>query len=270
MVAADVSVPYRGRQLTFQMKAHNGTGSHTLRMAVLSHGNGASPDQIAATFISAYNANSTDPTWGTNLTAITPDSANANCSIVGAGLTCVLGANWLTFSGKFTVPADCNNLIAVVFTDSQIAGAGTFALSEMGLHEGDETSAFTLRPAEVEFNALCAYYWKSFRPPTAPASNIGSHTNGSLHYFNNLVGAVAGDTPTFPFPVPMRYKAPTGLLYNPHGSGAHVRNVTANSDSSGETIHCDNIHSFYISLTGSFAWLMGDDIWFHVAFEAEL
>lgn len=264
------SIAHRGRTMTFQMDAVNSVNTHTLRMAVLSNGGGQTPDQVASGFVSAFNGASVDPTWGSLITQLTPVSCNANCSIVGDGLTCVLGSNWLRFSGQWVIPDDTVNIIVVVFMDNAAATNGSIGLSDMGLCDGAQECEYTPLSAGLETVALERYYWNSFRPQDPPVSNAGVHTNGALHYINNLTGIVAGDTPTFNYPVPMRYRAPEGVLYNPHGSGAHVRNTTQNSDSSSETIHRDSTHTFYITLTGAFNWLPGDDIWFHIAFSAEI
>lgn len=269
VIEADLSEPYAGRTVTFQMKAANNVNTHTLRMALLSYSGTA--DSLPTPFVAAWGGASVDPTWGVNIAQITPTAALGAGVLAGSGITCTLTSGWVTFGGTFVVPANCTNLIAVVYTDTAAAAAGKIGLSEMGVVDGNKLVDFVLRPAGVEFNDLLRYYWKTFRPPTPPADNLGSHTTGALHYYNVQTGAVAfTDTPTFHFPVPMRYKAPTGLIFDTNFTGGHLRNTTRGSVSSSETIHSDNIHTFYITHTPAFDWAPGDDIWFQASFDAEI
>jgi hypothetical protein len=267
MEAEDV-MPYRGRTVNFQMNALNGVGSHTLRMVLLQLNSSGAADTIPATFVSAFGAASTDPTWGTNLAAITPSTANANCSISGAGLTCTLSGSATVFGGTFVVPSNCLNLVAVIFTDDRPVANDTFFVTEVGLYEGTEQRAWLPANVQEEFARCQRRCWKTFNRDTAPATNAGQNT-GEQRFIMHTAGASTNKTPTIVFPVPMR-AAPTVTTYNPQATNAQVRNQNTGADCSATATANVQERGMFLTCTGDAGSAVGNTLGVHLLCEDNL
>lgn len=262
------TAPLRGQRVRFQFKAKNSVGSHTLRLGLLQLTSAGTVDTLPATFVSAFGAVATDPTWGTNLSAITPSVCNSTGTISGAGVSCVLGSSWVTYSGLFTVPSDCKNLVAVVFTSNQPAANDIFCLAELGLYLNDEECPFVPLQFGDELRRCQRHYWKSFNVDTAPAQNVGNGT-GDLRWPASFAGVASNRSPSFSFPVTM-FGAPTMTGYNPAAANAVARDQTNSVDCGTTNIVNVTERGCAITANGNAVTTVGAGIALHVSAEIEL
>lgn len=262
------SIALRGRKVRVQFKAKNSVGSHTLRCALLYLTSSGTIDTIPATFVSAFGAASTDPTWGTHLTALAPSVVNANSTIVGSGISAVLTSAWRWYGGVFTVPTNSLNLVVVIFTDGQMTAGDIWHLSEVGLFDGEEERSAVVADTETEQHRCERFCWKTFAIDTGPVQNIGNFL-GCLRWTAHSAGAVLQRSPVFPFPVRMR-AAPTVTTYNPSTANVEVRDSLFGGDSTGTAIQSNSDRSFAIVCTGNPGTVVGGTLVVHVLCEAEL
>jgi len=226
------TAPLRGRQVRFSVKAKNSVGSHTLRLGLLYLTASGTVDILPATFASAFGAASTDPTWGTNLSAITPDKCSTSASISGAGVSCTLSGTWTQFSGVFTVPSTALNIIPVVYTNNRPATNDIFFLSEMMLNEGQDERVYIARQPGLEQPLLQRYFQKSFADIVAPATSVDA---GKELWVSNLASGTI-TSPKFRFTVPPRTYSNLSAggvrttFYNPAAANAQARNERTSTD----------------------------------------
>lgn len=261
-------MPYRGRRVRFQMKARSSVGTHTLRMVLLQLATAGTIDTMPATFASAFGAAGTDPTWGTNLAAITPVLANSGCTVVGTGLTCPLTTTWTRFGGVFTVPTDCKNLVAVVFTNGQPVAADAFCLGEIGLFDGDEERAFFQADAQVELRRCQRFCNKSFAIDTAPAQAVGNGT-AEIRFIETIAGLQINRSQSFAFPVIMR-AAPMATTYSSASASAEARDITGAFDCTNTSVVAITERCFGVSARCTATSAVGNILGVHILFEAEL
>ncbi len=267
-------MPLRGRRVRVQFKARNGTGSHTLRLVLLQLTAAGTLDSIPGAFVSAFGAAGVDPTWGTNLSAVTPDLANASSSISGSGLSCILSGSWTRFGGVFTVPTDCKNLIVAIFTNGLPAADDWFGLSECALHDGDDERDWLPPSISLELLRCQRYCSKTFADPAIvagdapPVQNPGTQT-GEFRYPALSAGATVHRPLNLIFPVWMR-AAPTITLYNPAATNAQFRDTTNNLDCSVSSAVTITARGCGFLTTGNAGTTIGSILAVHILAEAEL
>ena len=258
----------RGRKVRLQFKGKIGSGSYTLRCCLLQLTSAGSVNQIPATFVSAFGSGSTDPTWGTNLSAITPDTANLNTSISGSGLSCALASGWTLFGGTFTCPSDFRNLVVVIFSDTQIGVGDFFYLGEVGLFDGEEQRPFIPTRFDEDL-ALCQKYCcKTFATESAPVQNAGTGT-GEHRWVATQAGAVVQKSPTWSFPVRMRL-APTVTVYSPNAASAQAYDQDAAQACTATTTNNVTDRGLNVHATGHATTAVGNYIAAHFLCEAEI
>jgi hypothetical protein len=260
----------RGRQVRVQLKVKAST-SKTMRVALLQLSSSGTLDTIPGTFISAFGANGTDPTFGTNLLKISPDAGTAdNATITANGLSCAATSNWQRFGAAFTLPSDFKNLIVVVFTNDLFVAADHFNMAEAGLYDGPEIREWVPRQTRQQLANCQRYYSKTFNVDTAPAQNAGALTGEAR--IPSPVGASTafGVNWTWEFPVPM-FKVPTLTLYNPQAANAQVRNQTLNTDCTASAVAANGDKRCVINATTPASTVAGTNILgIHISADAEL
>ena len=269
VVEGDDVAPYRGRKVYFQINAANSVGSTTLRLILLQLTSSGTVDTIPATFVSAFGAASTDPTWGTNLSAITPDTANANCSIVGNGLTCTLSSSFTVYGGSFTIPTNCVNLIAVIATDNLMVTNDVYFLTEVGIYDGTEERPWLPLSIEEEFGRAMRRCWKTFPRDINPVQNFGLGT-GEFRAVITVAGAAANRMGSCFFSVPMRTFTPTITTFNPSAANAQVRDTTLPGDCSATAVITVNDRGLAVSMTGNAGGAVGNSAAVHILAEDNL
>lgn len=257
----------RGRNVRFQARLRCSVASSmTVRMALLQLTSAGTVDTVPASIASAFGAAATDPTWGTNLSAITPNLTESTGTISGAGITCATTTSWQRFSATFTVPSSCKNLVVVIFTHNQPAANDELNIAEAGLYDGEQIMDWSPRPLQQEL-ALCQrYYCKTFNVDTAPATNIGVNT-GEFRFQAGKAAATAELSPTVFFPVPMRQAPGTVTLYNPAAANAQVRDITGAVDCSASAVAGATERGAYVSATGNAATAVGNHLGIHLTFD---
>jgi hypothetical protein len=113
------TLPLRSKQATFSifMKA---SAAKTIRMAVLELQAAGTADTFP-TLISAWGANTTDPTFG------------ANVAIITAAQSKSVTTSMAQYSITITVPADSKNLAVAVWSDSQFTANDILTLARASL-----------------------------------------------------------------------------------------------------------------------------------------
>lgn len=246
-----------GKTVRFSAKMrYSVAGSMTVRMAVLALGSGGTVDTMPATFASAFGGSGTDPTWGTNLTALTPVDPQ-NGSIVGNGVTCVLTNAWVQYSGAVTIPANAKNVVVVIFSNSQLAANDELNIGEAYL-TADRAVVDFVAPLPADELVRCQrYYQKSFPIDTAPVTNLG--LNGGEHRFSALrAGALINYGATISFPVIMRIAPSAITLFNPAAANAQARDVDVAADCASTNFFNPSERGFSINTTGAAGTAVGN------------
>jgi hypothetical protein len=248
------SAALKGKTAIFQarMKA---SAAKTIKMAILELQNAGTMDTIPGTFVSAWGANTVNPTLGTNLAIIT---AAQSKSVTTA---------WQNFSVSVTVPSNSKNIIIALWSDSQFAANDILHVAEAGLYISNTVQIWKPKPYTEELFMCQRYYWKTFAIDTGPAQNVGASTS-EVRFPAPVAGASTERPPKILFPALMR-AAPTITTYNPAAANAQVRDFTAGADCSAvaTTPHPNGV---LVSCTGNASTAVGGALGVHLTAEAEL
>lgn len=257
----------RGRTVRVQMKMrYTVAASMVVRLGLLQLTSAGTTDTMPATFVAAFGAVGTDPTWGTNIAAIVPSSAVGGV-INGNAVDCTLTGSWVNYSATFVVPTNCKNLVVAVWTNGQPAGNDELNIAEAGLYEGCEIRDWFPFAHAVELERCQRYYCKTFPVDTAPAQSGG--VGGSLRFVAGKAGAAA-EYGQFRFPVTMRITPATLTSYNPAAANAQVRDSTVGVDCSAAAFSNSSDSMTDISATGNATTAVGSALDVHITADAEL
>ncbi len=261
----------RNKKVRVQVKLKKTVGADkTICLGLLQLTNAGTIDTIPATFISAFNGAGVDPTFGTNLSLINPDTDKLDNVTHGTTkLNCAITASWQRFSGVFTIPSNCKNLILVIFSNDTLAANDDLCISEVDIHEGEEINVYQALNFRSELDNCQRFFCKSFTYSTVPAQNAGA-TTGAERVACTVAGAVTNSVVGyFRFPVSMR-ATPTLTFYNPAAANAFARNITAATDATATSSFNPNTEGTGWNCTGLAAWTVGQDISVHWSANAEL
>lgn len=261
----------RGSKVRLSVKLKQFVGSNANYRLGLLQLTSAGTIDVCPTFISAIGANSVEPTWGTNLSAITPDASPSgeNGTISGSALTITSTAAWVRSSCVFTVPTDCKNLCVVLYRDTTGAASDSVGIAEFQLTGGTEICDFVELPPHLELLRCQRFFCKSFQQTTVPAQNAGV-----VNAVNGIVGkatavALASKIP-IRFPVTM-WKSPTVTLYNPSAASAEMRRIdgtTPADQTATAQLHLGDA-GLLVTATGDAAGAVGDTLAIHYSANAE-
>jgi hypothetical protein len=217
----------RGKKVRLSCKVKQFAGSNAVYRLGLLQLTAAGTIDVCPTFISAIGADSVEPTWGTNLAAITPDASptGENGTITGVALSITSTAAWVRSSCVFTVPVDAKNLCVVLYRNTIGAASDAVGIAEMRMTMGTEIIDWKDTPLSEDLEKCQRYFYKTFAYATVPAQSLGV-TTGCIKWSAGVAGAVAGTWNYHAFPVPM-WKAPTITLFNPAAANAQVRQIGA-------------------------------------------
>ena len=264
------SVSLRNRTVRFQVWL-KGTAAGTWRLGLLYLNTTGTLDTMPATFISAYGANSTDPTFGTNLAKVIPNTSQLadNTSLVNNAFNCSVTTSWQRFSGVWNVPNDCKNLVPAIWSDSQQTATNGINIGQVSLTDGYEIQDWSPQPYALELAKVRRFYQKSFNVDQAPIQNAGVNT-GELKGIAGKAGAVANSGFVFGrFDVPLRTGGGT-TLYNPGAANALMRDVTAAVDMGATSVTANQNSDIMINATGNAATAVGDQVSVHFTSDAEI
>ncbi len=277
LLSSTVIASMRGSQvrLQFNMKA---SAAKTIRLGLVQLAAAGTVDAVpisAGTWITAWGANTVDPTLGTNLAYLTPVANSADGgTISGSAMSCACTTAWKRFSCVFAPPVDCHDLMLCIWTDSQFAAADSVSFGECCIYDGPEVRTnFVAFPASIEFNRLQRYYCKSFPVLTAPAASLSVAAAGA-----GEVGVVAragalalADTIPIYFPIVMR-GVPVVTLYTPVGAGAVPYRINGTTPAVQTAVAQLGLteRGLVVTATGDAAGAIGDLVGVHYTADAEL
>lgn len=215
----------RGKKVRLSVKVKQFVGSNANYRLGLLYLTSSGTIDVCPAFISAIGNASVEPTWGTNLTPITPDATptGENGTISGAGLTIASTVAWVRSSCVFTIPSTALNLCFVFYRDTLGAASDAVGVAEFQMTEGPDLVDYVPAPRAEELLKCQRYFYKTFAYGTVPVTNAGIST-GCVKWNVGVAGAVAGTWSHHPFAIPM-WKAPTITLFNPAAANAQVRQI---------------------------------------------
>lgn len=191
--------PLLGQSMTFEIKMR-ASANKTIRMAILELQNAGTADTLPGTAVSAWGADSTDPTLGTNLAIITSAESKSVTT----------SATWQKFSVTKTIPTNSKNVICAVWSDADFAANDTINFAEAGLYTS-APSNWSERPAQEEL-ALCQRYFESsYDIDVAP----GTTTTGGdvIQIFCGAYATTGAGQITYNYKVTKRTVTPTMTYY---------------------------------------------------------
>lgn len=198
--------------LSVNMKAGS---AGTYKIGLIQLGSGGTTDTIAASIVTAWNSNATDPTLATNYTFVTP-IAISNTTVSGGGGSCAVTTSWQTFSVYFVLPTAYKNLIPVIWTDSQVST--NLQVSQADFYFSDTLPATARTYSEPDYTVdqtNCLRYFQTsydegvvFGTATTYGGAYGGYQPFSISA-NTLINSI------YKFLAVMR-AVPTMVLYNPN------------------------------------------------------
>jgi len=273
IIAANVA-PIRGSKVRISVNLKQFVGSvQTYKLGLLQLTRAGTVD-VCPTFISAIGATGVNPTWGTNLSAIAPDSTptGENGTINGSYLEITSNAQWTRSSAVFTIPTDCKNLCVVLIKDGTGGATDSVGITEVQMTEGTEIIDYVAPPLTEELLKCQRYYCKSFPLATVPAASLAVATagNGEIGTINRAGATALASYINIRFPVRM-WKVPTIILFTPVGAGAVPYRISGASPAvqttAAQTGATDK--GVVVSSTGDAAGVVGDLVGVHYVADAE-
>lgn len=226
---------------------------------------------LPATHVTAFGANTVDPTLGTNMSYLAPKAGVGadGGTISGNGITCAaVTSGWTRFGAVFDVPLGARNLVLMIWSDSQIAPAGGFAVSQVSLTDGQAIQDWAPGSFQQELARVQRLYAKSFPVDTAPAQNAG--LAGAARGHVSVAGASASQPIGVRFPVTMRASPATWVFYNPSAANAFARNTTAGTDATATALSIAGDQGADVFFTGIVAWTVAQAMAVHFTADAEI
>jgi hypothetical protein len=204
------SQPLAGQSLTFQCKM-KASSAKTIRMAILQLGSAGTIDSIPNPLQTAWGANSTDPTWASNVT------------VAGSVSSKSVTTGWTLFSINVTPAATAKNLMVAVWTDSQFSANDTLSMTECQLIQGSSTQSWLPLPRAIELAACQRYYEKSWAVDTAPGTTWSAGLDQPEIMCGNSGNQYLGGT--VPFHTTKRV-SPTVKSYDSGGTSGKCSSLT--------------------------------------------
>lgn len=213
----------RGQPVRISVKLKQFVGSNANYRLGLLQLNSSGTIDVCPAFSSAIGGASVEPTWGTNIVAINPDAAQTpeNGTISGVALTVASTAGWVRSSATFTVPANCVNLIAVLYRDTIGAASDSVGIAEFQLTQGTNIIDYVEPEFDLVLLRCQRFFSKSFPQTVVPAAALSEATAGSGA--TGVIGKAAATALavqiSVQFPETM-WKVPTLTYFTPTAAGA--------------------------------------------------
>lgn len=154
------SVSMRGKNIIFCAKLKTDS-ARTFRMAILELQNAGTINAVPSALVTSWNADSTDPTFGTNVAIITAAQSKS------------VTTSWAEYTVSVTVPSNSKNIIVAVWSDSDVAANGTLDVAEGGLYLGSSASTWKPRLFQQEVSLCERWIEKNVAIDQAPVDNYG-------------------------------------------------------------------------------------------------
>lgn len=260
----------RGQKVRLSVKLRQIVGSGQVYKLGLLQLTAAGTTDTSPAFISAIGASGVNPTWGTNLSAITPDASptGENGTINGSFLEITSTAGWVKSSAVWTVPTDCKNLVWVLIKDATGGTTDSVGIAECQMTQGPEIIDFIQPPLNEEFYKCERFFQKTFAAATVPAQNTGVNT-GELKWTKVVAGATTGRA-QWNFRTRMWTTPATVTFFNPAAANAQVRDQTNNVDCSATTAVGTTDCQVGITYTGNAATVAEGLMSVHITADAEI
>jgi hypothetical protein len=269
-----------GKKVRVSIKHNQKVGSgQTYKLGLLQLTSAGTIDTSPAFLSGAWSASTgVDPTWGTNLAAITPDASptGEGGTISGSYLNCTsVATTWTKSSCVFTVPTNAKNLIFVFFSDATGGTTDNISVSEAQITKDPELVDYIEPPYAVTLNRCLRRFCKSTPITVVCAASLSEATAGSGAC--GMIGkagatALAANYP-IAFPIEM-FKVPTVTFFTPTAAGAQcwrfsgaaaaAQTATAARASSTTT------KGTVVTATGDAAGAVGDLVGVHYTATAEI
>lgn len=270
-IEGHATMPLRNRKVRFQVKMKRAVAAAmNVRITLLQLTSAGTIDVMPNPFTASLaGASGTDATLGTNLSYIAPDAGSAiNGTIVGNGVTCALSASWVNYSGVWTVPSNLKNLVAVIFSDADLAISDELHVAEAGVYDGPDVIDWVPMPYQLDLDRCQRFYEKSFLLDTLPAQNVGVNT--AERRIVQAVGAAAAGCPLFIDYRTEKRGVPAVTFFNPAAANALIRNVTVNADTTVNTTVGSTARNVYLTATSAAGSAAGNVNSLHFTADAEI
>jgi hypothetical protein len=216
----------RGGKVRVSVKTSQKVGSEgqTFKLGLLQLTSSGTADTSPAFLSGAWSTTTgVDPSWGTNLAAITPDASptGENGTINGNYLEISSTLAWKRSSAVFTVPTNAKNLVVVLFANATGGTTDNFSVAEFQLTQGPDIVEYR-EPAIAETIMRCQrFYSKSFPLTTVPAASlaVASAGAGSTNIIGKAAATALACQINIQFPIKM-HATPTLTLFTPVAAGA--------------------------------------------------
>lgn len=193
IVEARDTAPLANRTVTFQVKMKANVAM-TIRLGILQLKAAGTADTWPAATVSAWGANTADPTLGTNL------------GYLGTASAAVTTA-WQRFVLSVTLPSNALNVAVALWSDSQLAATNTLSVAEAVLSDGPHSVEFLPADLGSELLRCQRYYQKNLDATVAPADGATAPPSLlAITYSSTRMAAFV------PFPVSLRI-VPTITFY---------------------------------------------------------
>lgn len=267
----------RGKKVRVSVKTSQKVGSEgqTFKLGLLQLTAAGTVDVSPAFLSGAWSASGgTDPSWGTNIAAITPDASptGENGTINGAYLEISTSLAWKRSSAVFTVPTNAKNLVVVLFANATGGTTDNISIAEFNLTQGPDIVDYKEPPLAETLLRCQRFFCKSFPLGVVPAAAVAVATGG-----NGEVGIIgkAGATALAAviqvrFPIRM-WKTPTMTLFTPVGAGAvpyRINGTTPAVQTAAATTGLLDMGAV-VTATGDASGAVGDMVGVHYTAEAE-
>jgi len=268
-------VHLRGGKVRVSVKTSQKVGSEgqTYKLGLIQLNSAGTIDVSPAFLSGAFSTvTGTDPAWGTNLAAITPDASptGENGTIAGAYLEILSTLAWKRSSAVFTVPTNARNLVVVLFANATGGVTDNLSVAEFQLTQGPDIVDFREAPFDETVTRCQRFYNKSFALTTVPIQNAGINT-GEIKAVAGKAGAVINSCIfAWRYPTAMFRTPPTVIIYNPAAANALGRNLTGVADLGATALTAQLDSSAMAISTGVAATAVGDQCGLHYTADAEI
>lgn len=180
-------------------------------------------------YVTTYNIPVINTPTYISINNIPGDIAGAWNSTTGVGLDLIFdvgsGTTYETLNANVW---QAGNFTRITGSVIPVQSVGHFQLTQVQLEQAAAASQFEQINIGDTIARCMRYYWKSFAPAIAPATNTGSRL-GALVLPNAVQDITAHFAASFSLPRQMR-TAPTITLFNPNAANALARAIISNLD----------------------------------------
>lgn len=267
----------RGQKVRLSIRHNQKVGSgQTYKLGLLQLAVAGTVDTSPAFLSGAFSTvTGTDPTWGTNLAAITPDASptGENGTITGSYLNVTsVATTWTRSSCVFTVPTNAKNLVVVFFSDATGGTTDNISVAEVNLTQGPDIVDYKEAPIAETLTRCQRFFAKSFPLTTVPAASLteANAGTGAAGMIGKAAATALAVVINVEFPVPM-WKTPTVTLFTPIGAGAVPYRITGTTPAVQTTAAQRGLtdRGLTVTATGDANGAVGDLVGVHYTAEAE-